>query len=39
MVYMPQSAVKLAVMMAHTGSDVNMDFHGTLPFCLINACI
>lgn len=32
MVYMPQSAVKLAVMMAHTGPDSKMDFHGTCPF-------
>lgn len=31
-VYMPQSAVKLAVIMAHTGPDVKMDFHGTWPF-------
>ena len=32
MVYMPQSAVKLAVTMAHTGSDVKIDFQGTWPF-------
>ena len=32
---MPQSAVKLAVMMAHTGPDVKIDFHGTWPFYII----
>lgn len=31
-VYMPQSAVKFAVMMAHTGPEVKIDFHGTCPF-------
>ena len=32
MVYMPQSAVKFAVIMAHTGPDIKIDFHGTWPF-------
>lgn len=36
MVYIPQSAVKLAIIIAHTGPDVRMDFHGTLIYTMVH---